>query len=1163
MKLADISLNDKYVQSSGRIFLTGTQALLRLALDQKRRDEVAGLNTAGYISGYRGSPMHVLDMQYWRGQGVMLDHNIKFTPAINEDLAATQISGSQQAGLYGDAEVDGVFSFWYGKGPGLDRSIDAMRHGALRGAAPKGGVLALTGDDHGQRSTTSTAHCEVLYEDLMMPVLYPANVQEVLDLGLHGIALSRFSGLWVGFKMVFETIDNSVTIKVGDDRAVPVIPNYDFGENTPEIRDGKGELWMAAEARTRRIRLPAAIAYARANRLNYCSHGSDEPRFGIVSAGKAWTDILQALHDLGIDEQRAAELGIVVYKVGMIYPHDLEGYRDFCNGLDEVLVVEEKRQQMEGAVKDACYGLPEEDRPNVVGRYDERGDILVDELGEMTPEKAAAVIAQRIAYFYKESSVHARLQNVTDSAEKMQAIPALPINRMPYFCSGCPHNLSTKTPDGSRAQGGVGCHGMALYMERGVVNWTQMGGEGANWIGESQFVKEGHIFQIMGDGTYYHSGSLAIRAAVASETAITFKILFNDAVAMTGGQPVDGPLSVPMVARQVYEEGVRRITVLSDEPEKFTKDSNFPSIVTVDHRRELDRIQKELREYKGVSVLIYDQTCAAEKRRRRKKGLMVDPGKRIFINDRVCEGCGDCSEQSNCLSVIPKKTQFGTKREIEQSSCNKDFSCVEGFCPSFVSVVGGKVRKGLGTESGNQGMQAELPEPALAMIAHESTYNIMIAGVGGTGVVTVGALISMAAHLEGKTASVVDQLGMAQKGGAVISHLRIANRAHDIRAARVNQCSADLLLGCDSLVASTAEPLASVKKGYTYALINSNEAITGDFARNSDLQFPAEIIEQRITSIAGADKTDIIDATKLAKKLLGDAIGSNLFLVGYAFQKGLLPVSKTALMRAIELNGVQIDWNKQAFELGRYAVFDMGAVEALLPAADDAEEDKSLDEMIAGFEKELIAYQNQSYALRYRAMVNKTRAAEQGVDEHSVALTTAVIRYGYKLMAYKDEYEIARLYTDKAFKQKLEENFEGDYHLRFHLAPPLLSRRDKHTGLLKKITFGPWMMKAFSLLARFKGLRGTALDIFGITQERKQERALITDYEDWIERMTRELTSGNLNTAVEISSLPEMIRGYGHVKQKNMVEVKAHKEALMKLWEGDGITAVNIIEPSG
>lgn len=1159
MNLANISLNDKYTQSSGRILLTGTQALLRLALEQKRRDEAAGLNTAGYISGYRGSPMHVLDMQYWQVQDLMLDHNIKFTPAINEDLAATQISGSQQAGLYCDAEFDGVFSFWYGKGPGLDRSIDAMRHGAFRGAAPKGGVLALTGDDHGQRSTTSTAHCEVLFEDLMMPVLYPANVQEVLDLGLHGIALSRFSGLWVGFKMVFETIDNTVTIEVGDDRAVAVIPNYDFGENTPEIRDGKGELWLAAETRTRRVRLPAAIAYARANKLNYCSHSSHKPRFGIVAAGKAWVDVLQALRDLGIDELRADELGIVVYKVGMIYPHDLKGYREFCRGLDEVLVVEEKRQQMEGAIKDACYTLPKNVRPRLFGRYDEKGDILVDELGEMTPEKAAAVIAQRIAYFYSESGVHTRLQAITETAEKIQAIPALPINRLPYFCSGCPHNSSTKIPEGSRAQGGVGCHGMALYMDRGVVNWTQMGGEGTNWIGESLFVKDDHIFQNMGDGTYYHSGSLAIRAAVASKTPITFKILFNDAVAMTGGQPVDGPLSVPIVARQVFEEGVRRIVVLSDEPEKFNRASNFPSIVTVYHRRELDRVQCDLREYKDVSVLIFDQTCAAEKRRLRKKGLMVDPKKRTFINDRICEGCGDCSKQSNCLSVIPKKTKFGTKREIEQSSCNKDFSCVDGFCPSFVSVIGGKMRKGRGLEDGNKAIQAELPEPVLAAIAQGSTYNIMIAGVGGTGVVTIGALISMAAHLEGKTASVVDQLGMAQKGGAVISHLRIANHAADIRATRVNLCSADLLLGCDNLVAATPEPLASIDKGRTYALINSNQAITGDFTRNPDMKFPVELIEQRITSMAGADKTDIIDATELAKKLLGDAIGSNLFLVGYAFQKGLLPVTEAGLMRAVELNGVAVDWNKQAFEWGRYAAFDMDAVKALLPTIGVAAEDESLDEMIVGFEKELVAYQNENYASRYRAMVNRAKAAEQSVDQHSTVLTEAVARYAYKLMAYKDEYEVARLYSDKAFKQKLDDAFEGEYKLQFHLAPPLITRRDKHTNLPRKMTFGPWMMKAFSLLAKCKGLRGTAFDIFGMSEERKLERALISAYEDWIEQMANGLNMGNIDLAIEISSLPEMIRGYGHVKEEHMEKIKARKEALMKRWEGNEIVAVNIV----
>ena len=1161
MALATVTLDDKYTQEAGRIFLTGTQALLRLALDQKKRDEASGLKTAGYISGYRGSPMHVLDMQYWQVEKYMLEHDIKFNPAINEDLAASAISGAQQAGLYCESDYDGVFSFWYGKGPGLDRSIDAMRHGAFRGASPHGGVLALTGDDHGQRSTTSTAHCEVLFEDLLMPVLYPANVQEVLDLGLHGVALSRFSGLWVGFKLVFETIDTSVTVEVDSERVQPVVPAFEFGDETPEIRNGRGELWYAAERRIRRVRLPAALAYARANRLNYCSHSSDRRRYGIIAAGKAWLDVQQALRDLGIDEARLSQLGIVIYKVGMVYPHDLDGYRGFCQGLDEVLVVEEKRQQMEGAVKDACYSLEPSERPRVVGRYDEDGCILIDELGELTPDKLAVAIAGRIRYFHGERRSEARLQALKDTCGALDRLPELPINRLPYFCSGCPHNTSTKTPEGSRGQGGVGCHGMALYMDRSVVNWTQMGGEGSNWIGESQFVRDKHVFQIMGDGTYYHSGSLAIRAAVAAKTPITYKILFNDAVAMTGGQPVDGPISVPMIARQVHAEGVRRISIVSDEPEKFGPSSELPAIASVDHRRDLDTIQKELREYPGVSVLIYDQTCAAEKRRRRKKGLMVDPDKRAFINDRVCEGCGDCSDQSNCLSVIPKTTPFGVKREIEQSSCNKDFSCVNGFCPSFVTVIGGRLRKGKGLSADGAQLPQRLPDPPPARISRGGTFNIMIAGVGGTGVVTIGALISMAAHMEGKTASVVDQLGMAQKGGAVISHLRIAEQGKDILASRVNQGSADLLIACDNLVASTEEPLASILRGHTTVLVNSNQAITGDFTRNPDLKFPSDIVHARIIRMAGADHTEIIDASQLATKLLGDALGSNLFLVGYAWQKGLLPVSEAGLMRAIELNGVAVDWNKQAFWWGRFSAIDMDAVTALLPDSGRVVELLSTEELIQKFEGELVAYQNLEYAARYRAIVDQALRAEKSVDPDSSVLTEAVARYAYKLMAYKDEYEVARLYSDKEYMNKLRDTFEGDFKLQFHLAPPLLSPRDKQTGHLRKITFGPWMMRAFLVLSKFKFLRGTAWNVFGKSSEREKERQLIKDYEDWVMSLGANLTGNNIGLAVEIASIPEYIRGYGHVKEKHMESARKHRNQLLQQWRGEEVEIVNIVEP--
>ncbi|NIB38041.1 indolepyruvate ferredoxin oxidoreductase family protein [Pseudomaricurvus alkylphenolicus] len=1153
MKLAQVSLEDKYEVQSGRIYLTGSQALVRLAFMLKQRDEAIGLNTAGFISGYRGSPMHAIDTSLWQVPELLEQHDIKFVPGVNEDLAATAVRGTQMAGIYGDGEKDGVFAFWYAKGPGLDRSLDALRHANLCGTSPKGGVLALTGDDHGMRSTDTPAHCEPTYEDLMMPLLYPANVQEVLDFGILGIELSRFSGAWVGFKMVFETVDTSVSVDVDPQRVQVVTPEFDMPEGGLHTRMRDWPLFQ--EERLRRYKLPAAIAFARANQLNRVSHHSRQPRYGIVAAGKAWLDVLEALRELGINDDLMEELGIVVYKVGMVYPHDLEGYRDFGRGLDEVLVVEEKREHIERAVKDACFDLPQDVRPRVVGRADEAGELLINELGELTPEVVAQAIAKRIAYFHTSEKIDARIGFLQSQCQHLAQLPAVNITRMPYFCSGCPHNTSTNVPEGSRAHGGVGCHGMAMYMNRGVVDWTHMGGEGMTWIGESPYVKADHVFQDLGDGTYFHSGSLAIRQAVAAGVNITYKILYNDAVAMTGGQPVDGSISVPEITHQAQGEGVKKIVVVTDEPEKYQRDKYepFASGVEVFHRRELDRVQKELREVKGVSVMIYDQTCAAEKRRRRKRGTFPDPAKRAFINDRVCEGCGDCSVKSNCLSVLPLKTEYGNKRTIDQSSCNKDFSCVEGFCPSFVTVLGGRPRKGKGVGSVPAGLES-LPNPVLPSIPHQGTYNILVNGVGGTGVVTIGALLGMAAHLEGKGASIVDQLGMAQKGGAVTTHIRFGNTPDDIKAVRVNAGNADLLLGCDSLVAGTDVALKAARRGHTYALINTNEAITGDFTQNPDLKFPANTLEARVLDVVGSERTDLLNATRLATRLLGDSIASNLFMVGYAWQKGLLPISAAAISRAIELNGVAVEWNQQAFAWGRRAAHNL---EAVIELAEPAAPVKLLETAAAIAQRraaDLVEYQDAAYAERYRKLVAQVEEAEKKAGAGLNGLAEAVAENAYKLMAYKDEYEVARLYSDPEFLRKLEDQFEGDYKLQFNLAPPLLARPDKRTGVVRKMQFGPWMMKAFGVLKHLKRLRGSALDPFGYTAERRQERALVIEYEQQILAILQKLSPTNHARAIEIARLPECIRGYGHVKERHMAEFRQRQSELLRKWRiGDSV----------
>lgn len=1142
MTLAAVSLDDKYALESGRVFLNGTQALVRLPMMQRRRDAAAGLETGCFVSGYRGSPLGGLDQAMWRAKRFLKGHDIHFQPGVNEDLAATAIWGSQQIHLFGEAVNDGVFGLWYGKGPGVDRSGDALRHANLAGTSRHGGVLALAGDDHTCKSSTTAHQTEYAFMDYGMPVLNPSGVQEFLDLGLHGWAMSRYSGCWVAFKVVAETVDSSASVHVDPHRVRIVMPtDFEMPEGGLNIR------WpdppLAQEMRLHKHKLYAALAYARANNLNRAVIDGPKRRFGIVTCGKSYLDVRQALDDLGIDEAYAKDIGLSIYKVGMTWPLERDGVRRFAEGLEEILVVEEKRALIENQLKEQLYNWNADVRPRVIGKFDEEGEWILPSADELTPARIARIIARRIRRFHTSPRIEDRLAFLNAKEAALEKYAA-PLTRVPYFCPGCPHNTSTKVPDGSRAMAGIGCHYMAQWMDRRTDTFTQMGGEGATWIGQAPFSKTKHIFQNLGDGTYYHSGVLAIRAAVAAGVNMTYKILYNDAVAMTGGQPVDGPLDVPMIAHQLAAEGVRQIVIVSEEPLNYPTAGAFPPGTRVEHRDRLDAVQREIREVPGVTAIVYDQTCAAEKRRRRKRGLMPDPPKRVFINEAVCEGCGDCGVQSNCLAVVPVETEFGRKRAIDQSSCNKDFSCLKGFCPSFVTVHGGRPRRRKASAAEFAGA---LPEPRTPSC--REPYGILVTGVGGTGVVTIGALIGMAAHLEGKGCSVLDMTGLAQKGGAVFTHIRVAEIPEDIHAVRVAAGGARLLLGCDIVVAGAFDSLAKIEAGATRAVVNSHVAMTGEFTRQPDLEFPAARLAEAIEAATGKGASDFIDATRIATALIGDSIATNLFMLGYAFQKGLVPVGGEAIERAIELNEASVEANKRAFLWGRRMAADRDAVERLVDEA--APEPAShrattkLEDIVATRMDFLTDYQDAAYAERYRALVERVRAAEAKATPGREGLAAAVARYYFKLLAYKDEYEVARLYSNGDFIKRVEAQFEGDYRLEFHLAPPLVAERDPDTGHLKKRRFGQGMLRAFGVLARLKRLRGGPFDVFGYSAERRLERQLIRDYEGMVEEIDGRLDHDNHGLAVEIASLPEHIRGFGHVKDTHLAAARKREGELL------------------
>ncbi len=1141
-------LDDRYTQQSGRIYLTGSQALVRLPLMQRERDLAAGFNTAGFISGYTGSPLGGYDLALKQAAKHLQSHHIHFQPGINEELGATAVSGSQQSELMAGAKYDGVFGLWYGKGPGVDRAGDALKHGSYAGASPKGGVLVLAGDDHGAKSSTTAHQSDHAFIHFGMPYLNPSNVQDYLDFGVYGFELSRFSGCWIGMKCVTDTIESSASVSVDPLRIQVRLP-----DPTTTPRDGVHIKWGMApamqELRQYRQRIPAALAFVRENALDRVVRDSPTRRLGIVTSGKAFLDVMQALDELGLDETACQRLGVSVYKVAMPWPLEPTKAIDFARDQQELLVVEEKRPVMEDQFAKLLYNLPT--HPRLVGKFDEQGRSLLSSEGELVSVAVAVVIGRRLLALQADDALALRV-SALEQAVGQSPTASGGLMRLPAFCAGCPHNTSTNVPEGSVAFGGIGCHGMALFLpERRTLTIAQMGGEGVSWIGISPFNKTEHIFQNLGDGTYFHSGIMAIRAAVAAKVRITYKILVNDAVAMTGGQAVEGQVQVDALSRQVHAEGVGRIAVVSGDLDKYQGNSQFAPGVTVHHRDTLDQVQRELREWPGVSAIIYDQTCATELRRRRKRGTAPDPEQRTFINESVCEGCGDCSVQSNCIAIEPVETEFGRKRQINQSACNKDFSCLKGYCPSFVTVYGGKPRSrgsepvSIGTSELSSRL-SQLPVPVTADC--HTPYSILITGIGGSGVVTVGALIGVAAHLEGKGCSVLDVAGLAQRNGPVTSHVRVARAASDIHATRIGAAGAQLILGADIVVTTGLDALSKICGGHTRLVVNSHVAPTFAFATNPNLNLSAEPMVLSILSVAGEEKAEFIAATSLATALMGNAVAANLFLVGYALQRGLLPVSLAALERAIELNGVQVEMNRAALSWGRLAAQDLAYVEQVAKPSESREasrQPKTASERFLLRVKTLTQYQNAAYALRYRSLVDKVSAREATLMGQPGALSEAVAQYYFKLMAYKDEYEVARLFTEPSFRERLDAAFEGRYKIEFNLAPPILLGRDAATGRYRKRKFGVWMLPLFHVLAKMKCLRGTPLDVFGYAEHRRLERTLITDYERMIDEVLVGLTADNYAVAVQLAALPEQIRGFDTVKDGNVMKVKKNQAELL------------------
>ncbi|QFZ84865.1 indolepyruvate ferredoxin oxidoreductase family protein [Variovorax paradoxus] len=1163
LRRPDYQLSDNLWADAGSVFLTGTQALIRILVMQGQRDAARGLHTQGFVSGYRGSPLGMVDQAIWKAGERFKQTGIRFVPAVNEELAATQVLGTQRVESDPERTVDGVYAMWYGKGPGVDRAGDALKHGNAYGSSPRGGVLVVAGDDHGCVSSSMPHQSDHAFMAWRMPVMQPASVAEYLEFGLYGYELSRYAGAWVGMAALSEIVESAGTVDLDAVNArVAAWEDADAvraatGHAAPP--DGLHYRWpdlpsLRIESRLE-DKLAAVAAFTQRNSIDRHVIVSPHAKVGIVTCGKAHHDLMEVLRRLELSPDQLARAGVRLYKIGLSFPLEQTRLKAFAQGLDEILIVEEKGAVVETQLRDIFYNAPPDARPVLVGKHDHAGQPLVSALGELRPSRLIELVAHWLAVHFPENhDLGDHLQHVRDfTPPELLGNASDAVKRVPYFCAGCPHNTSTKVPEGSTARAGIGCHFMANWMDRSTAGLIQMGGEGVDWISHAMFTKTPHVFQNLGDGTYYHSGYLAIRQAVAAKATLTYKILFNDAVAMTGGQPVDGVISVDAIARQVESEGVTKVVVVSDAIHRYDAIRNkFPAGTEFHDRAALDEVQRRLREMPGVTVLIYEQTCAAEKRRRRKKGELADPPKRLFINEAVCEGCGDCTVQSNCVAVLPHETSMGRKRKIDQTSCNKDYSCAKGFCPSFVGVTGGKLRRKSGALAA--GRDAFLHR--VGALAHPAShawtgpYDLLVTGVGGTGVVTVGAVIAMAAHLEGKSASVLDFMGFAQKGGSVLSFVRLADTPERLNQVRIDTQQADAILACDVVVGASPDALQTVRHGRTRVLANIHEIPVAESLRNPDADLHVDLLLEKMRFVAGEEQVETFDAQSLAEEFLGDTLAANIVATGYAWQRGLVPLSLEALMHAIELNGVAVAANQSAFSLGRLAAGDAAALDQLRAAPVEAAarqaDDRPLDALLADARRHLTGYQNAAWAQRFDQRIRALQAIESALPggDASLPFTRNAARSLLKLMSYKDEYEVARLYTDGAFLQKLKDQFEGDLKLEFHMAPPLLSR-PAHGQAPAKIRLGAWMLPAMKWLAHGKRLRGTPFDLFGHTAERRTERGLIDHFDRLLQEMATELTPDNQSTAARIAALPLSVRGFGHVKLANLDAARIREAELL------------------
>ena len=1137
----EIKLDDKYKLENGIRFLTGSQALVRLPLVQIRKDKRKKLKTACYISGYRGSPLGGYDQQILKNFDYLKANNIHFQPGINEELAATSLWGTQQSNLRGEGKFDGVFGIWYGKGPGVDRSGDALKHVNLAGTSKNGGVLALMGDDHICESSTTSHQSEFAMVDAMIPFFNPSGVQEILDYGLYGIHLSRQCGCWIGIKCVHDNVSSGATVDLNENRfSIKNVADEIFPEDGLNIR--LNDTPQAKEHRLHYYKIKVVKEFCKINKLNKFIYNFPNSKIGIISTGKSYLDTKEALEKIGIDENLAKQIGIKFLKIAMPWPLENSIIEEFSKGLEKIIVVEEKRSLIETQIKEILFNANKNTK--IVGKLDEQNNDLFLSSGSLDPGEIAIKLYQHIKQFHSSDKIQKKVHIINSLVKKNNNL--LNIKRTPYFCSGCPHNTSTKIPENSRAITGISCAYLVQNMERNNEGFTQMGAEGASWVGESVFSNTEHVFQNMGDGTYIHSGILSIRHAVAAKTKMTFKILYNDAVALTGGQALDGLPTVAQMSRQLESEGVKEIAIITDQPSKYQSNEKFSINSKVYHRKEIINVQIKLSQINETTAIIYDQTCAAEKRRRIKKSLLPEPNKKIFINEKVCEGCGDCGIQSNCISIVPVETEYGRKRQIDQSNCNKDYSCVDGFCPSFVSIVGDvKLKKNIDNSLMDR-INSNISEPILPEI--KQSYGIMIAGIGGTGVVTIGAILATAAQIDGKGSGVLDMTGLAQKGGAVKSFLKIFNDPKEINIIRLSYGDTNLLMGFDLLVANEDEVLKTLDKQKTKSIINSDEIMTGEFTRDKNFFLPFDKMKENLINILGKNNIDFIPSNTIANKILGDSILSNMFIVGNAYQSGLIPVKANAIEQAIKLNGVSIEENINAFRLGRYSKNNKQEILNLIYEKEKIIND--FDEKFIDRYNFLIEYQNKKYADKYKELVDYVKKYEENINVDVKNFSNAVAINYFKLMSYKDEYEVARLYSNNEFINKINETFEGNFKINFHLAPPIFYKKDKVTGNPLKMTFGSWTMNLFKFISKFKFLRGTYFDLFGYFEERKIERLLINKYKNLIQEICPKLTIDNYSLAVEIASIPDQIRGFGYIKKKNIEIAKNCENKLMSMFNG-------------